>query len=197
VTASREEGLCFTADCNELPPGQHHVYCPEFWQPIPSSPSVAFVNARVFNIPSAPSSLRNIPPSLLNDILHYIRADPTRFLQQLDNVQPQRRNSLPIANSDGATLLSADEPLASLVRQGYGYRSGRLPRTETRQPRRPSSAVNNMFTSLHTQPRQAVERADVIEEDMDARRASRRAGRNNRGRNWPVYRYGSGCGVMR
>lgn len=100
VTASREQGLCFTADCNELPSGQHYVYCPEFWRPLHPSPSVAHLHA--LGTPPAPSSLRNLLSPLLNDILRYIRADPMRFLQQLDDVQLQRRNNLPFANFDNA-----------------------------------------------------------------------------------------------
>lgn len=271
MTASQGQGLCFTADCNELPSGQHYVYCPEFWRPLHPSPSVAHLHT--LGTPSAPSSLRNIPPPLLNDILHYLRADTMRFLQQLDDVQLQRRNSLPFANLDNIrqryrqvvqqterhsqfsvtpddldanqgqvyhtestqlpwwnppdphlddsdysawhrqlvqrlqeqrqsyvsydemrpTIMNADEHYAALIRQGYRTRSDRSSRTETQQPRRPSSSVNNTFGSLHTRPRQAVEWADAVEREMD----TRRAGRNNGRRRWFPVRSGSGRAVLR
>lgn len=97
------------------------------------------------------------------------------------------------------TVMNDDEHLVSFEQEETEFMPGRSNQTEIQQPRRPMSTANNMFGSLHTRPtRQALERADAIEEDMDARQTLRRAGRhNNRARGWPMVRFGNGQARLR
>lgn len=89
------------------------------------------------------------------------------------------------------TNLSGGEHYEHLVRQGFETRSNGSPQTARQQNRRYSAPANTTSQQVHTPPiRQTLERADVIEEYMDIRQASRRAVRGGRGTRWPNFTYG-------
>jgi hypothetical protein len=130
--------LCFTAACNNMPRGQHSMDCPEYWARQRSSVSVPSFTA--LGIPSAPSSLRNLSPSFIQDVLFYVRRNPalsSDVAQQLDdalsshNATRRRRQAIPSTERRSQLSITLDGidaiPHSSESRH-LGYTGARFPR---------------------------------------------------------------------